>query len=76
MTGFFEESPGVRSMTRLVLFITIIAALLVVIATCGYLVFVKEPKSSAIVAMTGMLAALVANGVVAIIKRNGGADAT
>lgn len=70
--GFLEESAGVRSMTRLALLILLILAAIVVCATCAYVLHTEKPEAAIVIGLTGMLGALVLNGVVAIVKRNGG----
>jgi membrane protein DedA with SNARE-associated domain len=79
MTGFFEETRGVKSMTRLVMFLlTLLASLLVgVIAFyVGYQI-TRKPTAAAvdwqvIGAIVGGITAVVLNGVVAIRYRSMG----
>jgi hypothetical protein len=76
MTGFFEESVGVRSATRLVMiWLTVLASLLVVtlIVYVLYEMVHKQPIDQfVILAIVGGIGAVVLNGAVAIVKRNGG----
>lgn len=76
MTGFLEESPGVRSMTRLTILLTIGLSAVVVGSTCAYLFVAKEPNPAVIGAMGAVLVTLVVKCVVAITNRNGQADET
>lgn len=73
MTGFFEESPGVRSMTRLAIFALLLLAASLVGTTVAY-VLRGTPDAAVIAALTGALTAVVGGGAVAIIKRNGSED--
>lgn len=78
-TGFLEESPGVRSMTRLTILVLLLLTGAIVGVTCWYVVK-GTPKGSApdaavLGALAGIIGALVLNGVVAIVKRHGGDDA-
>jgi hypothetical protein len=71
--GFLEESKGVRSMTRLSIgwLLTLTSALVATIA--WYVVHMGEKANPLVVtALVGGLTALVLNGIVAVIKRNGG----
>ena len=68
MAGFFEEENGDRSMTRLVMFILTVLASAIVAVISVYALRAK-PDAVVITALVGVLAALVLNGVVAIIKR-------
>lgn len=71
--GFFEESPGVRSSTRLIMFILAACVVALTGATCWYLVRPKmAPDASVISAMALLIGALVLNGIVAIRNRNSG----
>ena len=71
MIGFFEESQGVRSMTRLAIFWTLVLASLVVAVIAVYALR-GSPNATVISALVGALGALVLKGCVAIINRNGG----
>jgi hypothetical protein len=74
MTGFFEESEGVRSMTRLTIFLVTLLIAAVVATACVY-VLRGKPDAAVVAAIGGLLLTLVAKGVVAIINRNSGSDA-
>lgn len=71
MTGFLEESSGVRSMTRLAIAVLLLLTAAIVAVTCWYVVRGK-PEAAILAALAGIIGALVLNGVVAIAKRNGG----
>ena len=73
VTGFFEESPGVRSMTRFAIFVLLLLTAAVVATVCAY-VLKGKPDAAIVAALTGVVTALVLNGAVAIIKRNGGTE--
>jgi hypothetical protein len=72
VTGFFEESEGVRSMSRLAIFVLLLLAAALVGAIVGYVFYVPTPSDAVILALVAALTAVVFNGAVAIIKRNGG----
>lgn len=78
MTGFFEESQGVRSMTRLLMFGLLILAGVVVVVIAFYVLYCLRHTPPlpidqyVILALVAALGALVLNGAVAIAKRNGG----
>lgn len=72
MTGFLEESVGVRSMTRLTILIVCVLSSAVVATVCY--VAVRKPDAAVIGALGGVLLTLVAKGAVAIINRNSGDD--
>jgi hypothetical protein len=69
MAGFFEESAGVRSMTRLVMFILTLLSAVVTGAIVVYVFRCEKVEPEVILALVGALGALVLNGVVAIAKR-------
>jgi hypothetical protein len=73
MTGFFEESEGVHSMTRLTIFLLTWCTIALTGALCWYLLF-RHPEASVIVAVGGVLITLVIHGSVAIVNRNGPSD--
>jgi hypothetical protein len=74
-TGFLEESPGVRSMSRLTIGWLLGLASAVVFALVFYVVFALTHKldvSAAVIsALAVPLGALVWHGVVALKNRNG-----
>jgi membrane protein YdbS with pleckstrin-like domain len=74
VTGFLEESDGVWSMSRLAIATLLFLAAAIVGVTCWYVVR-GQPNAAVLGALATILAALVVNGSVAIIKRNGGSDA-
>lgn len=71
MTGFLEESPGVRSMARLAILILSILTAAVVAVICIYALR-PSPDAEVVGALAGVLAALVLNGIVALAKRGSG----
>jgi hypothetical protein len=71
VTGFFEESPGVRSMARLTIFSLGLQTAAIVATICTYVLRGKA-EQGVVAALAGVLAALVANGIVAIVKRGTG----
>jgi hypothetical protein len=73
-TGFLEESPGVRSMARLAILACLLFALVFVALIVWYVLVQRPVESRIVVALTGALTAVVLNGAVAIIKRNGGTE--
>lgn len=70
MTGFLEESAGVRSMARLTVLIACLLSAAVVATVCY--VAIHKPDAAVIGALGGVLLTLVAKGAVAIINRNSG----
>ena len=72
MTGFLEESAGVRSVTRLIAVIITLLACVLVGLIVWYVVHVKAPDAGVLAALGGILAAVVAHGAVAIVKRGTG----
>jgi hypothetical protein len=70
MTGFLEESAGVRSMTRLAIAALLVCTGAVVAVICLY-VLRGNPDAGVLAALAGILGALVINGIVAIAKRSG-----
>ena len=70
--GFLEESPGVKSSTRLFALILVLDTTALVGATCWYFVKGTAPSAEVIGAVAALTGALVLNGVVAIVKRGGG----
>ena len=69
--GFLEESPGVKSSTRLFAAILLALAAVVVALIVWYVMHTKVPDASVIGGLAGVLGALVVQGVVAIMRRNG-----
>lgn len=69
MTGFFEESKGTRSMTRLTIFLITMCITALVGSVCWYLIKGK-PDAAVLGAVGGIMLTLVAKGAVAIINRN------
>jgi hypothetical protein len=76
MTGFLEESAGVRSVTRLIAVIITLLAVVIVGLIVWYVVasvlHAKSPDAGVLAALGGILAAVVAHGAVAIIRRGTG----
>lgn len=72
--GFLEQAPGVRSSTRLFGLILVVLSALVTLTTCYYVLRVPNASAGVVGALAGILGALVANGVVAIMKRDVGRD--
>jgi uncharacterized BrkB/YihY/UPF0761 family membrane protein len=74
--GFLEESPGVRSSTRLFAAILLALAAVVVGVIAWYVIYPTVRNhavdSSVVGTLAGVLGALVLQGVVAIMKRGGG----
>ncbi|HZI84686.1 MAG TPA: hypothetical protein VFF44_12290, partial [Casimicrobiaceae bacterium] len=72
MTGFLEESPGVKSMARLTIVLCLALAAPIVGTICGYVLYAvfhkATPDAAVIGALVGGLTALVGGGAVAIIK--------
>lgn len=76
MTGYTEESPGVRSMSRLSILLLTICAMVIVAATSVYVLRSPDPSAAVIAAMGGLLTPIVVQGAVAIIKRGQGDEET
>lgn len=74
MTHFLEESPGVWSMSRLAIGVLLGLAVAFVAAIIKYTFTAPSPDAGVIAALVGGLVAVVLNGAVAIINRNGGAE--
>ena len=74
LRSFLEESPGVNSSTRLIALTLTGYAGVVVWAVVWYLHHADRPEAAVIGALAVVLGALVLNGIVAIVKRNGGTD--
>lgn len=72
--GFLEETEGVHSSTRLLAFILVALVSGLVAVTCIYVLHTSKPEASVIAALTGMVAVLVAQGMVAIVKRSADPD--
>ena len=70
MTGFFEEAEGVRSMTRLTLFLVTLAILSLVAVIDVYTLRAKEPSAAIITSLCGALSILAVKFAVAVINRN------
>ena len=73
MTGFFEESKGTWSMTRLTIFLITLCIMALVGSVCYYLIKGK-PDAAVIAAVGGIMLTLVAKGAVAILNRNSGEE--
>lgn len=71
MIGFLEESEGVRSMTRLTIAVLLTLTSIVVGVLCWYVLHAQTLSAAVIGALAGVVSALVLNGAVAIINRNG-----
>lgn len=72
-TGFLEESPGVRSMSRLAIGACLVLAGAVVALLWCYVWWTRAAASAGVIAaIVAALTALVLNGAVALAKRNGG----
>lgn len=70
-TGFFEESPGVFSMTRLAIFMLLVLAGALVGVIGAYILRLgKDADATVVAALVGGITALVLNGIVAIVKRH------
>jgi hypothetical protein len=75
-TGFFEESPGVRSMTRLTIAWLMLLASALVATACWYVVEgPPEHKVEVLGGIGAILLTITVKAVVAIRNRNGGAAA-
>ena len=73
MTGFLEESAGVKSSTRLYALLLIITGCVVALGLLAYILISRKDASAAVItAGIGIITALVASGAVAIIKRGTG----
>lgn len=70
MTGFFEESPGVRSMSRLSIGWLLGLTTAVIGALVFYVVKVRPVEAGVITAFGVPLGALVWHGIVSIKNRN------
>lgn len=70
MTGFLEESEGVRSMTRLTIAVLLALTTAVVAVLCWYVLRNPKPSATILGALTTLVTALVLNGTVAIINRH------
>lgn len=68
-TGFLEESPGVKSMTRLTIAWLMVLATAIIGTVCYY-VLTGKPESAVLLAMGGILLTLVVKGIIAIRSRN------
>jgi uncharacterized YccA/Bax inhibitor family protein len=68
--GFLDESEGVRSSTRLLAFILVFCVVAVIAVICIYTLHTTGPSATVIGALGGVVTALVAQGIVAIAKRN------
>jgi hypothetical protein len=74
-TGFLEESPGVRSMSRLVIAWSMALETVCVLALCWYLTHGK-PEAAIIAAFGAAMVPIATKCAVALIKRNSGDDDT
>jgi hypothetical protein len=70
MTGFFEESAGVRSMSRLAIGWLLGLATVIVGVVVFYVVKVRPVDAAVIGALGAVLGAVVYHGAVAIKNRN------
>lgn len=76
--GWLEESPGVKSSTRLLAFLLFGCAAALATALVWYVWFqvtrtpARQPDAGVIAAMVGGLTAFVSQGAVAIIRRGSG----
>jgi hypothetical protein len=74
--GFLDESPGVRSSTRLIAIACMACAVILALATVVYIFYSlahhMQPSPDLINALTLMVTAFVANGAVAIVRRGNG----
>jgi hypothetical protein len=67
--GFLEESAGVRSATRFVMFGLLFLATCVTLTLCAYVLFVSAPSTGIVASLVGALGTLVIHGAVAVAKR-------
>lgn len=74
--GFLEESPGVRSSTRLLAFLCFACAALLTLGMLGYIFYCvthkMQPDANVISSIVLGLTAFVSQGAVAIFKRGSG----
>lgn len=70
--GFFEETPGVRSSSRLLAMLLWILTAGVAVCACIYLLKAKPPDGGVLGAMAGIITALGGWGAVAQVKRGNG----
>lgn len=74
--GFFEESEGVKSSSRLFAAILLFLTGVVTFTICAYVLQLGKDASAAVIgALVGVVTALGAQGAVAIAKRNDGGNA-
>ena len=73
-TGFLEESPGVKSATRLAALAMTAAVVLLCLALAAYLLTSESPSATVIGALAAPLAPL-AGGIFAALKVRNGGDA-
>ena len=71
MTGFLEETPGVKSSTRLIALWCIALASVIVAAILVY-VFRRAPDSAILSLLVALVGTFVIHGAVAIVNRNAG----
>lgn len=69
LSSFFEDSRGGMSMTRFVMFALTMMGGLDMLTMCIYTLTATNPSATIIAALSGALAAVVLNGVVAILNR-------
>ena len=62
--GFLEETPGVRSSSRLLAFLLYVLIAGVSACSCVYLFVAKEPSASVLGSMAGIITALSGCGAV------------
>jgi hypothetical protein len=70
LTGFFEESAGVRSMTRLAIGWLLVLATVIVGVVVYYVVKVRPVDAAVVAALATTLGAVVYHGAVAVKNRN------
>lgn len=70
MTGFLEETPGVRSMTRLAIVWLLVLATVIVGVVTFYVVKVRPVDAAVVAALATILGAVVYHGAVAVKNRN------
>ena len=72
--GFLEEAPGIKSSTRLIAILCLALAATITGVVDWYVIYqtihAKPMDSSVLLALGGAIAAFVAQGAVAITKRN------
>lgn len=78
LTGFLEESPGVRSMTRLAVLLASLGVLVLTLALAAYLLAAKPltdaPPDSGVIAALGVPLVALAGGVWAALRERTGGE--